>query len=113
MFAATAGIAAFHFVVGEDFDVVPPGVDVEMEGGWADASMVNVEKSKAIESFLIAESSAKIFQDSRKQGVSRVFRIGYGYLATFAAKSFQPKRSRSKAAKIAKTIAEGRMRTQV
>lgn len=25
-----AGIAAFHLVVGDDFDVVPPGVAVEM-----------------------------------------------------------------------------------
>src|SRR5260370_10656142 len=32
--ATAAGIAAFEFVVGQDFDVIPPGLAVEMRSGF-------------------------------------------------------------------------------
>jgi hypothetical protein len=31
--SAAAGVAAFEFVVGEEFDVIPPGLAVEMRSG--------------------------------------------------------------------------------
>jgi hypothetical protein len=36
--ATAAGVAAFEFIVGEEFDVIPPGLAAEMRSGLSSAS---------------------------------------------------------------------------
>jgi hypothetical protein len=61
VFTAAGSVAAFHLVVGDDFDVFLPSMAIEMASCLADARVASVNtNSEIFKVNLMAEPSAKI-----------------------------------------------------